>query len=141
MVSEAHAAWLMARAREGGLSRPATEGGAGEAGVRMLPATQVIHWGTQGGARVLGLDAVGRIAVGAAADIALHDLTRDPRHFGVHDVLSAPVVCGGRAHLRRLYVQGREIVRDGVLAAVDMPALGRQAGDATRRLMARAMAA
>lgn len=137
MISEAHAAWLMSRAREGSLARAHCEGGQGEDSVRMASVDQVIHWGTQGGARILGLEAVGRIEVGAAADVAIYDLMQDPRYFGVHDVLSAPIACGGRAQLRRLFVQGREVVRNGQLAELDMAALAVQARDATRQLQER----
>ena len=127
MVSEAHAAWLMSRAAAGQAAQPVTRGGQGEAGVQLAPVEQVIRWATQGGAGVLGLDAVGTVAVGQAADLALHDLTRDPRYFGLHDPLVGPVVGGGRAHLRRLYVQGQEVVRDGAIPGLDLAELGRQA--------------
>lgn len=138
MASEAHAAWLMSRAREGLASRPLTRGGRGEAGVRLVSTDRVVHWGTRGGARVLGLDAVGTLAPGQAADVALHDLTHDPRHFGVFDPLAAPVAGGGRAHLRRLYVAGREVVRDGLLPGLDLAALGAEAATQLRRLRAAA---
>ena len=138
MVSEAHAAWLMSRARDGLASRATVQGGVGEAGVRMATVDQVIHWGTAGGARVLGLDAVGTLAPGQAADIALFNLDRDPRGFGLHDRLAAPVVGGGRAHLARLFVAGREVVRDGTVPGLDLPALGREAARQVRRLQAAA---
>jgi cytosine/adenosine deaminase-related metal-dependent hydrolase len=138
MVSEAHAAWLMSRARDGLGSRATVHGGAGEAGVRMATVEQVIHWGTAGGARVLGLDAVGTLAPGQAADIALFDLDCDPRGFGLHDRLAAPVVGGGRAHLARLFVAGRVVVRDGAVPGLDLLALGREAARQVRRLQAAA---
>lgn len=141
MVSEAHAAWLMCRAREGLGSRALLHGGAGEAGVRMAAIEDVIHWGTRGGARVLGLDAIGSIAPGQAADIALYRLDCDPRFFGVHDRLAAPVAGGGRAHLARLFVGGHEVVRDGTIPGLDLLALGREAARQVRRLQAGAAAA
>uniref|UniRef100_UPI000A171F9F amidohydrolase family protein n=1 Tax=Derxia lacustris TaxID=764842 RepID=UPI000A171F9F len=69
MISEVHAAWLMARARAGAASRARCHGGAGEAGAEAASVEDVVRWGTAGGARVLGLGAVGTLAPGMAADI------------------------------------------------------------------------
>jgi len=96
----------------------------------------VVRWGTAGGAKVLGLDAIGRLAAGMAADIAVYALDRDPRHFGLHDVAIAPVASGGRAHLKALLVGGRRVVDDGAIAGLDMAELGRAARSAVRELQA-----
>ena len=134
MLSEVHAAWLMQRARAGQASLALCRGGAGEAGAGEASVDDVVRWGTSGGARVLGLDRVGRIEVGMAADIAVYALDRDPRHFGLHDVAVAPVASGGRAHLKALLVGGRRVVTDGAIAGLDMAALARQAREAVRAL-------
>jgi cytosine/adenosine deaminase-related metal-dependent hydrolase len=131
MASEAHAAWLMHRADpRAGPAR--AEGGqpGGDAGA--MSVEDVIHIGTAGGARVLGLGAVGTLAVGQAADIAVYDLDQ-PRHFGLHDAAIAPVAGGGRPTLRALLVQGRVVVQDDAIPGLDLAALRHQA----RRLVER----
>ena len=95
-----------------------------------------MRWGTAGGAKVVGRDAVGTRAPGQAADIAIYSLKDDPRYFGLHDPAIGPVASGGAAHLKSLLVAGREVVRDSSLAGVDLQALGRQAREAVARLAA-----
>ena len=81
---------------------------------------------TEGGAKLMGLDGVGTLQVGQAADIALYDLD-DPRHFGLHDPAVGPVASGGRAKLRALLVQGRTVVENDLIPGLDLGALRRDA--------------
>jgi cytosine/adenosine deaminase-related metal-dependent hydrolase len=141
MISETHAAWLMQRAKAGEAAQPKFRGGAGEAGADAATVEDVIRWGSSGGAAVLGLPAIGSLAEGQAADIAIYDLSRNPRYFGLHDLAIAPVACGGSAHLRSLLVGGREIVREGAIPDLDMAELAAEARAATRALIRRAEAA
>lgn len=136
MISEVHAAWLMQRARGGEAATARHRGGAGEAGAQDATVEDVVRWGTDGGARVLGLTDIGRLMPGMAADIAIYALDRDPRHFGLHDVAIAPVASGGRAHLKALLVGGRRVVDDGALAQLDLAELAREARAAVRELQA-----
>jgi 8-oxoguanine deaminase len=138
MISEVHAAWLMQRARGGQAALARHRGGAGEAGAGDASVEDVVRWGTAGGAQVLGLDAVGRIAPGMAADIAIYALDQDPRHFGLHDVAVAPVASGGRAHLRALLVGGRRVVEQGAIAGLDLAGLAHEARAAVRALVGEA---
>jgi 8-oxoguanine deaminase len=105
MVSELHAAWLIHRAAKG----------AGAQDVATL-----VHWASDGGARALGLTQLGRIEVGMQADLALYDLNH-PRYSGHHELATAPITAGGAAHLRRVWVAGREVVVDGAIPGFDMP--------------------
>ncbi|NSL53810.1 amidohydrolase family protein [Uliginosibacterium aquaticum] len=141
MISETHVAWLMQRAKGGEAAQPKFRGGAGEAGADAASVEDVIRWGSSGGAAVLGLPAIGSLAEGQAADIAIYDLSRNPRYFGLHDLAIAPVACGGSAHLRSLLVGGREIVREGAIPDLDMAELAAEARAATRALIRRAEAA
>jgi len=92
-----------------------------------------VRWGTAGGAQVLGLDALGTLEVGKAADLALYRLDQ-PRYFGLHDVGIAPVVGGGRPTLRALLVGGRLSVENDVIPGLDLAELGSQAREAVVRL-------
>jgi cytosine/adenosine deaminase-related metal-dependent hydrolase len=134
MISETHAAWLMQRARGGDQALPRYAGGSVEGGAGAATVEDVVRWGTTGGARILGLSAVGGIAPGCSADIAIYGLD-DPRYFGLHDPALGPVVSGGRPRLEHLFVNGREIVRGDAIPGMDMAELGHLARDATRQLM------
>lgn len=137
MISETHAAWLMARARAGQEATAYYRGGQGEAEAASTTVEDVVRWGTAGGAQVLGLDAVGTLAPGQAADFAIYGLDRDPRYFGLHDPAIGPVASGGTADLRHLFVAGREVVRDGRVPNLDVIELGRQSRAAVKALLER----
>ncbi|MBS1210183.1 MAG: ssnA [Proteobacteria bacterium] len=138
MISETHSAWLMQRARGGEAAIAQCRGGAGEAGADAATVEDVIRWGSAGGAAVLDLPAIGTLAEAQAADIAIYDLNRNPRYFGLHDPAIGPVACGGSAHLRSLLIGGREIVCNGAIPDLDMAELAAQARVATKALIARA---
>jgi cytosine/adenosine deaminase-related metal-dependent hydrolase len=101
-----------------------------------LRAETVLHWATMGGARVLGLDAVGRLAPGMAADIAIIDLNA-PRYMGQHDVTIGPIVSGGGLQIRQSFVAGRTVVRDGSIPWLDLSTLAEDARLATSALKRR----
>ena len=131
MINEAHACWMLHRADPRSGERPDARAHAsrvmqpgGHAGA--ITAEDVVHLGTVGGARVLGLDGVGSIEVGKAADLALYDLDH-PRYFGLHDPASGPVVSGGQASLKAVLVQGRVVLENGTIPGIDLPALRREA--------------
>ena len=133
MLSEAHQCWLAHRAHAGAASRARPEG-QGEAGADAVTVEQVVHWGTENGAQVLGFDGVGSVAVGQAADLAVYSLD-DPRYFGLHDPALGPVVSGGRPTLKWLVADGRVIVEDDAIPGLDMAELGASARAAVRRLV------
>ena len=117
-ISEAHTCWYTHRAVKGA---PA------------VTVEDVIHWGTRGGARVLGIDGVGAIEVGRAADLAVYELA-EPRYAGLHDPAIGPVASGGRPKLRLLTVQGRVVVENDAIPGLDLPRLLARAREAVRRL-------
>lgn len=134
MISEVHAAWLMQRVAQGDRCQPVFRGGMGEGSGVAVSADDVVAWGTSGGATVLGLEAVGTLAPGMAADIAIYSLD-EARYFGLHDVALGPVVSGGRPRLKALFVAGERVVRDDVPAGLDVAELRAEARAAVRRLM------
>lgn len=78
--------------------------------------------GTSGGARCLGRDDIGRLAVGARADLAVwpaDDLA------DIADALGA-LVLGPDRRVRHLLVGGRTVVEDGELTGSDHPAARRR---------------
>jgi cytosine/adenosine deaminase-related metal-dependent hydrolase len=134
MASEVHAAWLMHRADPRAGTR-AQRGGSqpgGHAGA--MTVDDVVHIATAGGARMMGLQGVGTIEPGRAADIAVYALDQ-PRHFGLHDVAVAPVVGGGRPTLKALLVQGRVVVEDDTVPGLDLAGLRAQAAALVRRML------
>jgi cytosine/adenosine deaminase-related metal-dependent hydrolase len=132
MASEAHAAWLMHRADPRAGTRMQAGGTQPGGHAAALTVDDVVHIGTAGGARVLGLDGVGTLEVGMAADIAVYRLDQ-PRHFGLHDPAIGPVASGGRPTLRALLVQGRLVAEHDQIPGLDLAELQAQA----RALVAR----
>jgi 8-oxoguanine deaminase len=120
MISEMNSAWHTHRATKG----------AGAVSVE-----EVVRWASAGGARVLGFDDAGVLAPGKLADIAVFDLSQ-PRYFGMHDALSAPLVGAGAAHLRHLLVGGRVVVDDGNIPGLDLAKLRHDAARVVERLAA-----
>lgn len=120
MISEMHCAWLVHRAAKG-------------AGT--VRAEDVVRWATAGGADVLDLPALGTIAVGQSADLAIFDL-HHPRYAGLHDPLVGPVVAGGTAMLRHVLVGGRTVVENGTIPGLDLGDLSARAARVVRRLAA-----
>lgn len=102
-------------------------------GAEAITHRKVLHWATEGSARCLGREDIGRIAVGRQADLALFKLD-DIRFAGAGDPLAATVLCGAdRAD--RVMVQGRWRVRDGQVEGLDLTEL-----KARQRALARALA-
>ena len=117
MLSEVHLALYLHRAAQG----------ASAVGVE-----DVVHWATQGGARLLGLRA-GAVQAGEAADLAVYALD-DPRYFGFHDPAFAPVLAGGRPRIKRLLCGGRTVVENDRIPGLDLEALAASARGAVARL-------
>ena len=80
-----------------------------------------LRWATEGSARCLGRDDVGRIAAGLQADLALFRLD-EPRFSGAHDPLAALVLCGAH-RADRVMIGGEWRVVDGQPVGVDLAAL------------------
>ena len=133
MISEVHAAWLMQRAAAGDHTQAIHRGGLGEEERLSVTTDDVVAWGTSGGATVLGLDAVGTLAPGMAADLAIYELD-EPRYFGLHDLACGPVASGGRPKLKALFVGGEQVVHNDVPRGIDLAELRAQARQAVRRL-------
>ncbi|SIO56680.1 Cytosine/adenosine deaminase [Rhodovulum sp. ES.010] len=103
LVSEARQALLLQR-----VSR----------GADAMSAREALEIATRGGADVLGRPDCGRLAVGKRADVAIWDMcgieaagTWDP----------AALLLAGPTRVRDLFVEGRQVVRDGHPTTLDLP--------------------
>ena len=86
--------------------------------VDLLSTQDVFHVATLGAAKALGRDDLGRIAVGAKADIALVDL-KHPSMRPVRDPLKCLIYSGTAAAVRDVYVNGELMVEDRKVLSID----------------------
>ena len=77
-----------------------------------------LRWASEGGARCLGRDDIGRIGAGMQADLALYRID-EPRFSGAQDPIAALILCGAHA-ADRVMVAGRWRVIDGRPEGVDL---------------------
>ncbi|WP_299687897.1 8-oxoguanine deaminase [uncultured Tateyamaria sp.] len=89
-------------------------------GADALSPREALRLATRGGARILGRPECGVLQPGARADVAIWDVS------GVHSAGSwdpAALVLAGPMSVRDLFVQGRQIVRDGQVTTIDLSAV------------------
>lgn len=87
-------------------------------GADAMSARETLEIATLGGAKVLGRDDCGSIEVGKRADIAIWDLN-NVQAAGNWDPVAALVLTGPH-QVKDLFVEGRQIVRDGQLTSIDL---------------------
>ena len=85
---------------------------------------EVFHAATISGARALGRDDIGRLAPGAKADLVLVDLDH-PAMRPARDPLRALVYSAADRAVEAVFVDGRAVVRDGVVLTIDAEATAR----------------
>ena len=103
LISEARMAMLLQRVANG---------------ADAMSARETLEIATLGGAQVLGRTDCGSLAVGKRADIAIWDM-RGINTAGSWDPVAALVLCGPQ-RVRDLFVEGRQVVRDGQLTTLDL---------------------
>ncbi|MDV7103803.1 amidohydrolase family protein [Vibrio sp. TH_r3] len=106
MLQELNLAWLLQRSQHGAES---------------LSVEKVIKWGSENGAKILGLK-TGQIKVGYAADIVLYRID-DLRVNTVHDRRLSPVICGEPMNVHFSFINGKLIVDRGEFTSIDTMAL------------------
>ncbi len=99
-------------------------------GAARVTHLDVLRWASEGSARCLGRDDIGRIAPGFQADLALFTLDA-PRFSGAHDPLAALVLCGAH-HADRVMIAGQWRVVDGAPVGLDLAALVAEHREAAR---------
>ena len=118
---------LMAEARQAMLLQRVSRG------ADAMSAREALRIATRGGAEVLGRDDCGIIAPGMRADLAIWDVT------GVDSAGSwdpAALVLAGPTRVRDLFVEGRQVVRGGHMATIDLPRVLERQRTLARRLSA-----
>ncbi|TYB87023.1 8-oxoguanine deaminase [Oceaniovalibus sp. ACAM 378] len=103
---------LIAEARQAMLLQRVTRG------ADAMSAREALWIATRGGAAVLGRDDIGAITPGLRADLAIWDVS-GIKSAGSWD--KAALLLAGPARVRDLFVEGRQVVADGVLTTLNLP--------------------
>ncbi len=101
-------------------------------GADAMSAREALFIATRGGAEVLGRSDCGQIAVGKRADIAIWDVS------GVESAGSwdpAALLLAGPTRVKHLFVEGRQVVRDGHVTTIDLPRAVERQNTLARALM------
>ncbi|NMC11570.1 MAG: amidohydrolase family protein [Chloroflexi bacterium] len=85
---------------------------------RIMPANLVWHLATEGGAKALGLDKVGRIEPGWHADLQLIELDF-PTPVEDWNIFDQLLLYGNRFSVKSVFVNGELLVKDGCLLRVN----------------------
>lgn len=107
-------------------------------GPAALPAREIVHLATAGGARALGMEReIGSIETGKRANIIIVDLSRF--HILPWEDPATALVYGARADdIAMTIVDGRILYEDGGLTAIDEDALRHEVTIQRRKILARA---
>jgi guanine deaminase len=100
---------------------------------RWVDPLEVIHAATEGGARVLGFEKIGRIEEGYLADLVFIDLAA-LQYVPANNIISQLVFGEDGTGVESVMVGGRLILKERVLVNVDIAQLRCQAQEAVERL-------
>jgi cytosine/adenosine deaminase-related metal-dependent hydrolase len=101
-----------------------------------MPAATVLGLATEGGARALGLDRVGRLEPGWTADLQVVDATF-PTPVTEHNLFEQLVLWRNHTHVRDVMVAGTWRVRGGEVLGADLDAMRAATNEQAERLWAR----
>ena len=101
--------------------------------LQWLSAAEVFEAATVGGARLLGMERIGRLAPGCKADVVFLDLT-SINYVPLNEPLLHVVFCEDGTGIDRVMIGGKIVVQDGRVLGVDMAKLAREAAVAATRL-------
>ena len=86
---------------------------------QVMPAQDVWYLATEGGARAMGLEKVGRLAPGWSADLQLIDGTF-PTPAAPHNLYDQLLLWRNNTHVKDVMVAGQWRVRDGLVLQADL---------------------
>ncbi|MFI5024355.1 MAG: amidohydrolase family protein [Alphaproteobacteria bacterium] len=98
---------------------------------------EVFHAATVGGAKALRRDDIGRLAPGAKADLSLVDLAH-PAMQPLRDPLKSLVFSALERPITDVFVDGRQVVKEGKVLTVDLDAVIAAINRGQRQALARA---
>lgn len=101
----------------------------GAAGITHLDA---LRWASEGSAKCLGRDDIGKISIGKQADFAMFMLD-ELRFSGAGDPIAALVLCGAHS-ADRVMIAGKWTIQDGLPVGLDIATLRREHGAAAKAL-------
>ena len=100
-------------------------------GADAMSAREALEIATRGGAEVLNRPDCGQIAVGKRADLAIWDMT-GVEAAGNWD--RAALLLAGPTTVRDLFIEGRQVVRSGVVTTLDLPRVVERQNALARKL-------
>jgi 5-methylthioadenosine/S-adenosylhomocysteine deaminase len=102
---------------------------------RTMNSTDLFNAATIGGAKALGRDDIGRLAVGCRADMVLVDMTH-PMMRPTHDPVRSLIYAAGDRAIRSVFVDGEKVVDNGRVLTMDYPAAAAALHEAQARIKA-----
>lgn len=102
---------------------------------RTLTTTHLFEAATIGGAKALGRDDIGRLAPGCRADLVMVDTTH-PQMRPARDPMRSLIYAAGDRALTNVFVDGREVVRDGEVLTMDYRQAAEHLHEAQKRVIA-----
>ena len=100
-------------------------------GADAMSPREALRMATRGGAEVLGRSDIGQVKAGMRADLALWDVS------GIESAGSwdpAALALAGPREVAHLFIEGRQIIRDGYLQTMDVGALAKAQARALGRI-------
>ncbi len=104
---------------------------------QVMPAHEVWYLATEGGARAMGMEKVGRMAPGWAADLQLIDAAM-PTPPAAHNLYEQLLLWRNFTHVRDVMVAGAWRVRDGVVLDADLELMCSRVHENAERLWKKA---
>jgi len=99
---------------------------------RALTTGEVFHAATVGGANAIGRQDIGRLAVGAKADLVLVDMTHHLMRPSRDPIRSLVYAAADRA-VHTVFIDGRKVVHEGDVTSLDYQTAAAQVDEAQRR--------
>ena len=84
-----------------------------------LNTSDIFNAATIGGAKALRRDDIGKLAVGARADLVCVDLT-EPSMMPVREPIRSLIYASADRGIRDVFVDGQQVVTDGEVTTVDL---------------------